>query len=253
MLHPLLTWQFWSVAFCLFGSAVLDAQGPPPPVPPPANIKRMPMVKTGDSTYEMGGVVFNSATREIRIPTVVNMNEGVIEYALVTETGKTHESLLRTKVRPFDVNIAMLLCHYEANAGELIKILREPGPELDALAAKKMQHPGANHVLLTVEWTDKDGKHSAPMGQWIHNEREKKTLDIPFWIYNGSDLGDGVFMADGDGSFVSVHFDLVGIMGSNAKWCGDDNNWTLETKSIPPVAYPVTLIISPAPPAKESS
>ncbi len=116
-----------------------------------------------------------------------------------------------------------------------------------------MVHPGANHVLLTVEWTDKDGKHSAPMGQWIHNEREKKTLDIPFWIYNGSDLGDGVFMADGDGSFISVHFDLVGIMGSNAKWFGDDNNWTLETKSIPPVGSPVTLIISPAPSVKTGS
>ncbi len=97
---------------------VLHAQGPPPPkLPHAANEKKSPVVKTGDSTYEMGGVQFNSATREIRIPTIVNMNEGVIEYALVTDTGKTHESLLSTKVRPFDVNVAMLLCHYEPHAG----------------------------------------------------------------------------------------------------------------------------------------
>jgi hypothetical protein len=231
---------------CVACAGVASAQAPPPK-PPPSNIKKAPITKTGDDTYEMGGLQFNSATREIRIPTVINMREGVIEYALVTDMGKTHESLLSTKVRPFDVNVAMLLCHYEPHAGEIIKMLREPTPELAVLAKKKIEHPGANHVLLTVEWSDKDGKHTAPMGSWIHNEREKKTLDIPYWIYNGSDMGDGIFMADGDGSFISVHFDLVGILGSNAKWFGDDNNWTLETNAIPPVNYPVTLIISPAP------
>ena len=241
-------------ALCFLGGApVVLSQGPPPPKPPPANEKKAPITKTGDNTYEMGGIQFNSATREIRIPTKVNMTEGVIEYALVTENGKTHESLLNTKVRPFDVNVAMLLCHYEPHAGDIIQLLRDPTPELKTMAAKKMEKPGANHVLLTVEWSDKDGKHTAPIGKWIHNERENKTLDLPFWIYNGSDMGDGIFMADGDGSFISVHFDLVGIIGSNAKWLGDDNNWQLETKAIPPVGSPVTLIISPAPSAKSSS
>ncbi len=236
----------FGAVFCFTHASTVSAQAPPPK-PPPANEKKAPLVKTGDTPYEMGGVLFNSATREIRIPSSVNMREGVIEYALVTENGKTHESLLNTKVRPFDVNVTMLLCHYEPHAGELVKIVKEPTPELVALAAKKMEHPGANHVLLTVEWMDGDKKRSAPMGSWIRNVREKKTLDIPFWIYNGSDMGDGIFMADGDGSFISVHFDLVGIMGSNAKWCGDDGNWELETNAIPPVDSPVTLIISPAP------
>lgn len=239
---------FLSVALFLASSPLLPAQGPPPPKPPPANEKKAPITKTGENTYEMGGVQFNSATREIRVPSQINMTDGVIEYALVTDTGKTHESLLSTKVRPFDVNVAMLLCHYEPNAAELVKILKQPTPEMKALGDKKMEHPGANRVLLSVEWTDKDGKrNTTPLGQWIHNEREHKTLDIPYWIYNGSDMGDGVFMADGDGSFISVHFDLVGIIGSNAKFCGDDNNWLLETKSIPPVGSPVTLVIAPAP------
>src|SRR5437773_2194818 len=85
-------------------------------------------------SHDLGGVEFNSASREIRIPCTVNMNEGVIEYALVTETGKTHESLLKTKAKPFDLNVALLLCHYEPHAGELIKMLSQPTPDLVALA-----------------------------------------------------------------------------------------------------------------------
>ena len=80
------------------------------------------------------------------------------------------------------------------------------------------------------------------------NKRENKPLDIPHWIFNGADTGDGVFSAELDGSFISVHFDLVAIIGSPAKWTGSDDNWELETAKIPPMDTPVTLVISPAAP-----
>jgi hypothetical protein len=108
----------------LLAATVAVAQGPPPRNPPTGKQpKKSPIQKTGDVTYELGGVRFNSATREVRLPCSVNMTEGAIEYALVAETGKTHESLLKTRVNPFDVQVALLLCHYEPHAGELIKIL----------------------------------------------------------------------------------------------------------------------------------
>jgi len=234
----------------LLAATLAIAQGPPPRNPPTGKPPRKsPIQKTGEVTYELGGVQFNSATREVRIPCSVNMTEGVIEYALVAETGKTHESLLKTRVKPFDVQVALLLCHYEPHAGELIKILSKPQPEQIALAERKMERPSANLVKLRVEWKDKDGKgRSAALGDWIHNKRENKTLDIPHWIFNGADTGDGVFSAELDGSFISVHFDLVAIIGSPAKWTGADDNWELETAKIPPVDWPVTLLILPATP-----
>lgn len=234
----------------LLAATLAVAQGPPPRKSPTGEPPRKsPIRKTGDVTYELGAVRFNSATREVRLPCSVNMTEGVIEYALVAETGKTHESLLKTAVNPFDVQVALLLCHYEPHAGELIKILSNPQPEQLALAERKMERPGANRLKLGVEWKDKDGNsRSAALGDWIHNKREKKTLDIPHWIFNGADRGDGVFSAEIDGSFVSVHFDLIAIIGSPAKWSGSDDNWELETAKIPPVDWPVTLVISPATP-----
>jgi hypothetical protein len=233
------------------------AQGPPPRNPPTGRPpEKSPLKQTGEFTYELGGLQLNSATREIRVPCRVNMNEGVIEYALVTETGKTHESLFKTKEKPFDLQLALVLCHYEPHAGELIKMLSNPQPEQMALAAKKMERPGANHLKLSVEWAGKDGRtQTAAMGDWIHDKRGNKSLDIPYWIFNGADVGDGIFSAELDGSFISVHFDLVGIIGSTAKWSGNDDNWELETERIPPVDWPVTLVITPAAtdPAKSKS
>ena len=33
----------------------------------------------------------------------------MLEYLIVAETGKTHESLLSTKIAPYDIQVAMLL------------------------------------------------------------------------------------------------------------------------------------------------
>lgn len=224
-----------------------DSDGPPPRNPPTGKPpEKSAIKKTSDVTYEIGGILFDSKTKEIRVPCTVNMTQGAIEYALVTETGKTHESLLKTKTKPFDLQVALLLCHYEPHAGEIIKTLLNPPPELKAIADKPMAKPGANRLKLTLEWKDKDGKaQSAPLGDWIHNDATNKSLDIPYWIFNGSDMGDNIFSAELDGSFISVHFDLGGIIGCAANLIGNDQNWELNTKVIPPVDTPVTIVITP--------
>ncbi len=237
--------------FSIFLAATLSlAQGPPPrPEPTGKPPEKSAIKKTGDVTYEIGGVQLNSATSEVRVPCTVNMTEGMIEYALVTETGKTHESLLKTKVKPFDVQLALLLCRYEPHPGDMIGLLSAAHPDLVAFARRKMERPGANLVKLTVEWKDMDGKNqSAELASWIHSEQDDKPLVVPHWIFNGSDLGDGKFAADIEGSLISVHFDLAGIISNPGRWAGQDGNWVLETKKIPPADSPVTLLISPAKP-----
>lgn len=241
--------RFFQFGLFLLATHVPAQEPPPRPAPSGEPPNKSSVVKTGDATYEAGGVQFNSNTREVRVPCAVNMNEGVIEYALVTESGKTHESLLKTKVKPFDVQLAMLLCSYEPHPGEIIDVLSNTQPELLAIAKRKMDTPGANLVRLTVEWKGSDGKiHKAALDGWIHNNREKKPLDIPHWIFNGSDMGDGNFSADAEGSLISGHFDLSGIISNPSKSAGENGNWLLETKKIPPVDTPVTLVISPAKP-----
>ena len=47
--------------------------------------------------------------QQISFPVLINMNEGLVEYILVTGKGKTHESLLVTRTEPFHIHVAMLL------------------------------------------------------------------------------------------------------------------------------------------------
>ena len=65
--------------------------------------------KIGANLYRVGGVTIDSKLQVAVFPAEVNQIIGLIEYALVTEQGKTHESFLSTKIKPRDVHVAMLL------------------------------------------------------------------------------------------------------------------------------------------------
>ena len=56
---------------------------------------RPEITKIGDYRYRLAGMTFDSQTREVFIPVAVNMREGgPIEYILVHENGKVHESIV---------------------------------------------------------------------------------------------------------------------------------------------------------------
>ncbi|NOX98302.1 MAG: hypothetical protein GXP30_00950, partial [Verrucomicrobia bacterium] len=83
-----------------------------------------PKVKSlGDHRYQLGDIIFNGKTREIRFPATMNLEKGLLEYVLVTEEGKMHESLLGTKVRPAQLQIVLKLCHYRDGVGDTFDAL----------------------------------------------------------------------------------------------------------------------------------
>lgn len=204
--------------------------------------------KTGETTYELGGLKFDSATREVRVPTVLNMNDGVLEYALVHENGKTHESLLRTTVSPTELNLVLLLCHYEPHIAEAAKFLDNPRESTKALMKEPMSKEGANRMLISVQWKDKDGKdQTAPVAHWFRNKKTSKPMAFDHWTYTGSLVSDVGYAAEFDGSIIATYFDLVAMVNCPVKENADDEVWYAETSAVPPVDTPVTLILTPFP------
>src|SRR5882762_647956 len=69
-----------------------------------------PAVKAiGPGLFQLGAVRFDKNRQTVSFPALVNMREGNLEYLIVTTTGKTHESLLRTEAQAFQIHLALLL------------------------------------------------------------------------------------------------------------------------------------------------
>ncbi len=196
--------------------------------------------------YELGPIKINSARREVRIPCQLNMADGILEYALVHENGKTHESLLRTTVSPMEMNIALLLCHFEPHIKEAAQYLKEPTPMTQARMAQPMEHEGANRMRLTLEWKDASGQtRTAPIGAWIRDKQTGKPSGQDIWTFTGSFISQTGFAAEHDGSHIAIYFDLVSLVNFPDKNNGNDENWIVESQAVPPVDTPVTLVFSP--------
>lgn len=209
--------------------------------------------KVGPNEYELGPIKINSETREVRVPTLVNMTEGILEYALVHEHGKTHESLLRTTASPTELNVALLLSHYEPHLKDAAKFLSEPSEQVKNRMAEPIKHEGANRMRLTLEWKDASGRtQTAPISAWIRDKQAGKAATQAEWIYTGSFISQSGFAAEHDGSHIAIYFDLISLVNFPDKNNASDENWFVETSAVAPVDTPVTLVFSPVTPPAAS-
>lgn len=221
------------------------------PAPAPAPEAKTSAVKqTGPDEFEVGGIKLNGKTREIRVPAVVNFKQIPIEYMLVHESGKTHESVLKTTVSPADLQVAILLCHYEPGT----EGLAHPAAPADFTPIKPLalKTPGANRMKIEVEWKSGNETKRAPLSDWMLDINTRKPPpDLDTWIFSGSFVDHDGFAAKAQGSIICNYLDRAAMINSPAKGNWDDQIWISNPAAIPNEGTPVTLIISPAPPAKD--
>ena len=228
----------------------LSAQEPTKPDSAKQMTEAQQRVKKLSATeYDLDGIRINAATREVRIPTKVELKQAPIEYMLVTETGKTHESVLTTAVTPTAIQVALLLANYQAaTEGMLAKVPAEERPK--SWKNEPPKDAGANRVIITVEWKVGDETKTAPLSDWVQNiETRKPAPDLSTWVFNGSHIDvDNGFVAQHEGSIIAVWLDRGAIINSPAEGNWRDDLWISLPANIPEPGTPVTLIISPAQP-----
>ena len=205
------------------------------------------LVKKSETEFELRGIDIRSDRREVRLPCLVNMTDGIIEYALVHHLGKTHESILSTTVSPADIQVALLLCRFEPGTMGILPPDLPDGEQRFKPVAPKT--PNAHQVAATIEWTLNGKTERASLASWILNKRTgKPPSDLPFWIFNGSVIDDRGFVAEIDGSILSVWVDPEAMLNSPAQGNLDDERWLCLTSAIPPEGTSVTLILHPPAP-----
>lgn len=198
--------------------------------------KDLNIEKISEHKLKIGKVILDKQDRSIQFPATVNMIDKTIEYAVVADSGKCHESLFITSALPRDVHLAMLLlgvkpakCAASQDGGLLV-------PENAALTVSvKWQQNGVTHTHSLYELFN--------IGQSASEMRKAKTQN-PMWLYNGSLFNDAGFAAQVEGSIISLIADDTALMNNPRKDRNDDAVHIPNTSLLPTTDTPVTLIIS---------
>jgi len=203
--------------------------------------------KIGEDEFEMGIIRFNRKTREIRFPAKLNLDtETILEFAVVnTQIGKLHESLLATDVRPFDLQIVMKLLKYVPSA-------RSVWPEYDKDGnALPMKTDTLGGVTISLAWKDEKGEaQSGPVEDWILNVEEEKPMARDSWIYTGSEVVDGNYLPELEGSIMAVYRSGGAMFNAFLKSSDNDEVWYPRAGHLPPLGTPVEVSITPREVAK---
>ena len=225
----------------------------PKPVPAPKPIEssvnaltNMPLKMVLPGIFELGSVRMDKRQRTVTFPGSFNMDSGPLEYLLVTKWGKTHESVLRTEVEPFQIHVAMLLLadgtriptnnpsapagNAPGGGGQFIS-----NPSKDAI-------PG-DRVTIEVSWAAAGKRIQRRGEELVFNIEKHATMTNAIWVYNGSRIWDGKFMAQLGGSIVSLVSDPDAQVNSMTAGHDNDRIWNVNTNDLPGINTPVQITI----------
>jgi hypothetical protein len=247
----------WSAATLIAGDNPPAATDPPPqevqwpkPVAPPKPIENSiqaltnsPLRALGPGLFEVGQVRLDQRRRCITLPAVLNRSEGAMEYFLVTTYGKTHESILKTKAQPFHIHLAMLLLGAEDSGSTAFPGSPSNGVTGPIVHPSKEALPG-NKVSIEVSWKTADGGTRHAAEDLVHRNDTQPGLAPCSWVYNGSLIVHNRFLAEGDGSIISLVTDPVALINNTGPGHDNDRIWTANPDNLPPVDVPVDVTIT---------
>lgn len=230
--RPLLAWLPVVLAFL----APVQAQEEDPPGP-----ERPLVTKIGEHTYRLGDIEMDAKKKELRLPVTVNMREGgPMEYVLVHETGKVHESIFTTEVSPLHLQTALKLLKFETGHGDVFNRFLSPealdeeggteeerGDSFDFEFVAEGAEPVLVHRLVI------DGERAAPM---THGS----------WVFTGSVEEEGHFLAEGEGSIIAIYLDHIAMFNMTREGADIDERWGANSKAIPEIGTRGTLILKAA-------
>jgi hypothetical protein len=227
-----------AVALLLAGSTSGSGPYPPPKVPDSAEagsaslqpLPDAPLVEVSPGLFQIGLVELDRNKRTVSFPGAVNMDSGEVEYVVVSAIGKLHESVFRTEAEPLHIHLAALFL--------------QP-PRGDAAPAEPPGDPtlAGEKVTLSASWQSADGEKRHRLEEFVLNTKTKAAMTTGEWIYNGSLLFNGAFLAQRDGSIVSIIIDPYALMNNPRPGREIDYIWNARSELTPPVNTPVQITV----------
>lgn len=231
-MHPRMVVGWMSVGWLVAGA--MPAAEPILPgregAPPEAAATNFPFRQTGPGRFTLGQVVLDQNRRTVTVPAKVNQTEGTIEYLLVTDTGKTHEGVLKTTAQPMHIHLAMLLLGIQA-------------PQTNRFPEDLSLPPPGEPVRLEVRWKEQEREKRLPGEDLVVNKQTHRSLGRGDWYYNGSNIAEGGFVAQRDGSIVSTCIDPDALINNPRPGRENQDLFAVNTPKLPPREAALEVII----------
>ena len=193
-------------------------------------LKYPKIFSTSTGSYQFGPIDIDQDKREFSFPAVCNQTSGLVEYALVHEDGKTHESLFRTKVSPKLIHACLLL------------LKEKPQPAffkfVEGNSSKLIQMP---EIEIMVEWEHNSSIHKTSINSMVLNQSDNRELSKSAFVFTGSRVVEGTYLAEMDGSIIAVYHDNRATLNSRDLNSNSDDVWIANESKMPPKNLPVLV------------
>lgn len=169
------------------GSGLLAVQLPPRR--PTPEVRRL-----GPTLVGIGPLRIDTAARELRVPGRINQVT-VLEFLANTPGGmKAYESAITVDTDAATLNAALLLLGLDPARA------RVPTRHFDPIP------PQGDPIDLFVDWRTPAGARRARAEELMWNQVTKATAPAGPWVYTGSTMAQGQFLAEADGVLIGfVH------------------------------------------------
>ncbi len=203
---------------------------------------RQRIEQTGPTTYKIGDVQVDAASRQLVFSGEVNMATGLAEVVVCTLWGKLHESVIRTSAQPMDIHIGLLLLGLKdgGNPGWYV-----PPP----LSTEKPREPvpAGDKVNVFVRWQDSGQWQECRAEHLVLNLQSGESLPDTPWVFIGSYLDtEGGYVADYVGSILTNYHDRSSVLDCPLEQGQVDDYMYVNSSLVPPVGTPVEIRIAVA-------
>ena len=188
--------------------------------------------KLDDGRYAFGDVLLDREARTLELPGISNQVNGLVEYGLVHEGGKIHESLFRTNVRPQIIHAAFLLLKQKPIDGFFENLWSE-NPQ-------KLRFP-KDCIGVEVIWDSNGTQKIDPLENMVINQTNQKGITSKSIIFTGSKVIEGTYMAEISGSILAVYADEDAILNSSDIDSDNDDVWIANENTMPPLESRVRI------------
>ena len=223
----------------MLAAFLLTAQERPdqPAAPPPVAPTNSPIRQIAPGIFQIGRVRLDQKRRAATLPAAVNQREAAVEYFLVTGYGKTHESVLRTDAEPYHLHLALLL-------------LGAKGAGTNSFPEDHAGPLPGDPVTIEVSWETGGNETRRRAEELVSNQETKSAMSRGDWIYNGSKIYEGTFLAQENGSLVSIMEDPDALINNPRPGRDNDKIWQVNSNNLPPLDAPVEVTLRLAPAGK---